>query len=130
MGRRWRICARKKCSLWTTRSMTSLNEAGGGGEIVPGFCPAAAASFVTALVVEDVSWDSAEIDSAEIDNPSNNNESNLTREIRIRGTFLTLRQLKNYVQNDSGISRLAILHCWLEVNLFRGLDRVVVETVT
>ena len=41
-----------------------------------------------------------------------------------------LRHLKNNVHNDRGIGRLAILHRWLEVNLFGGLDGVIVEAVT
>src|SRR5258708_17219618 len=37
MGRIWRIWARKRCSRWTTRSITSLKD-DGAGENVPALC--------------------------------------------------------------------------------------------
>jgi hypothetical protein len=58
------------------------------------------------------------------------NESELTRKIRINPSVSNLCQLKNNVQDDGGIGWLAIPHRRLEVNLFGGLDGIVIEAVT
>src|SRR5580698_4231931 len=50
--------------------------------------------------------------------------------MRINPSGSNLSDLKNDVQNDLVIGRLAILDCRLEVNLFGGLDGVIVEAVT
>src|SRR5271156_4087205 len=63
-------------------------------------------------------------------NDQTNSDRNDNRKIRIKTFADKLCQLKNNVQDDGGIGGLAILHRRLEVNLFSGLDRIVVEAVT
>ena len=50
--------------------------------------------------------------------------------MRIKTLETTLCQLKNNMQDDGGIGWLAILSRRLKTNLFGGLDRVVVKTMT
>src|SRR5580704_1797127 len=129
MGCMWRIWARKRCSRCTTRSKTSSNDAGGGADTAPpAVCPAGVASVVAAGGAEDVgSCETAGNDQTN----HRKNESKPTWIIRIQNpSGNKLRHLKNDVQNDGRIGRLPILHCWLELNLFGGLDGVIVETVT
>src|ERR1700691_1923520 len=129
MGCIWRIWARKRCSRWTMRSKTSSNEAGGGADTgPPALGPAGVASVVAAGGGEDVGF----CETAGNDQTNHRkNESKPAWKIRIQNpSGNKLRHLKNDVQNDGRIGRLPILHCWLELNLFGGLDGVIVETVT
>src|ERR1700728_1300888 len=109
MGRMWRICARKKCSRWITRSITSLKDEGGGGgagiagslwpgESLPVTCAGAA------------SWERA----GKQETDRHHRESKTTRQMRIETFKLSSRELEDNVQNDGRIRWLSILKCGLE----------------
>jgi hypothetical protein len=51
----FQILETKRCSLWTTRSSTSLKDEGGGGETVSLLCPAGAVSTAVADGVDELS---------------------------------------------------------------------------
>src|ERR1700739_2723421 len=116
MGRMWRICARKRCSRWITRSMTSLNDEGDGAASVIG-CPAAAASVVGAGGAEGAgSCESAGNDDSNI----KQRDSEPTWSVRIKTLGRSLCQLENNMQDDGGIGWLAILERRLESYLLGG----------
>src|SRR5271154_5475311 len=125
MGCMWRICARNRCSLWMTRSITSLKDAGGGAESLPPLCPAA---------LFDVTWGAEGTESCESagkdDTNTNHSESKPTCTIRIKTFGSNSCQLKNNMQDDGGIGGVAIPRRRLETNLFGCFHRVVIEAVT
>jgi len=82
---------------------------------------------MTVICGEDVeSCDSAGKD----DTNTNQRERKLSWTMRIKTLDNSLCQLENNVQDDGGIGWLAILCRRLKTNLFRSLDRVVIEAMT